>query len=135
MEVQQPQRAVEARRAALRLQVRGAVPPASGGEGREPRHGLVFDPRFRMAGAQGRVRTVARAGKFRRAGPPEGQPFIAQRTRRVTALRRATHDDLSAVTALQRAAYAKNRAILGVKPLPLLADYEQVFADCEVYLA
>jgi ribosomal protein S18 acetylase RimI-like enzyme len=53
----------------------------------------------------------------------------------VTALRRATRDDLPAVTALQRAAYAKNRAILGVDPLPLLADYAKVFSDYEVYLA
>ena len=53
----------------------------------------------------------------------------------MSALRRATPDDLAAVTALQRAAYAKNRAILGVEPLPLLADYSQVFADYEVYLA
>ena len=53
----------------------------------------------------------------------------------MSALRRATRDDLAAVTALQRAAYAKNRAILGVEPLPLLADYSQVFSDYEVYLA
>jgi len=53
----------------------------------------------------------------------------------VTPLRRATRDDLSAVTALQRAAYARNRAILGVEPLPLMADYEKVFSDYEVYLA
>lgn len=53
----------------------------------------------------------------------------------MSALRRATIEDLAAVTALQRASYAKNRAILGVEPLPLLADYEQVFADYEVYLA
>ena len=53
----------------------------------------------------------------------------------MSALRRAARDDLPAVTALQRAAYAKNRAILGVEPLPLLADYGQVFADYEVYLA
>jgi len=53
----------------------------------------------------------------------------------VTALRRATRDDLPAVTALQRAAYAKNRVLLGVEPLPLKADYEQVFSDYEVYLA
>ena len=53
----------------------------------------------------------------------------------MTALRRAARDDLPAVTALQRAAYAKNRALLGVEPLPLLADYGQVFSDYEVYLA
>lgn len=50
-------------------------------------------------------------------------------------LRRATAADLPAVTALQQAAYAKNRPLLGVEPLPLLADYAQVFADYEVYLA
>jgi GNAT superfamily N-acetyltransferase len=50
-------------------------------------------------------------------------------------LRRAVAGDLSTVTALQRAAYAKNRPLLGVEPLPLLADYAQVFADYEVYLA
>ena len=53
----------------------------------------------------------------------------------MTVLRRATRDDLSAVTALQQAAYARNRAILGVEPLPLMADYGQVFSDYEVYLA
>ena len=53
----------------------------------------------------------------------------------MTALRRATRDDLPAVTALQRAAYAKNRAILGVEPLPLLADYQKIFSDYEVYLS
>ncbi len=41
----------------------------------------------------------------------------------MSALRRATADDLSAVTALQQAAYAKNRVLLGVEPLPLTADY------------
>ena len=51
--------------AALRLQVRGPVPPASGGEGQEPRHRLVLDPRQRVAGAQSRVRALARAGQFR----------------------------------------------------------------------
>jgi GNAT superfamily N-acetyltransferase len=50
-------------------------------------------------------------------------------------LRSAVAGDLPAVTALQRAAYAKNRPLLGVEPLPLLADYAQVFADYEVYLA
>jgi GNAT superfamily N-acetyltransferase len=49
-------------------------------------------------------------------------------------LRRATVDDLDAVIALQRAAYAKNRSPLGVEPLPLLADYKQVLLDCEVWL-
>ncbi|MBV8839658.1 MAG: N-acetyltransferase, partial [Alphaproteobacteria bacterium] len=50
----------------------------------------------------------------------------------MSALKRAAADDLDAVVALQRAAYAKNRPLLGVEPLPLLADYRQVFADYEV---
>src|SRR5262249_8473384 len=43
--------------------------------------------------------------------------------------------DIAAVAALQRAAYAGNRAILGVEPLPLMADYADVFAAFEVWLA
>ena len=49
-------------------------------------------------------------------------------------LRRARAPDLDAVTALQREAYAQNRTILGVEPLPLLADYAQVSRDYEVWL-
>jgi GNAT superfamily N-acetyltransferase len=51
------------------------------------------------------------------------------------ALRRAGPDDRDAVVALQRAAYARNRVLLGREPLPLLADYEQIFRDYEVWLA
>lgn len=50
-------------------------------------------------------------------------------------LRRADLGDLAAVTALQRAAYAKNRPLLGVEPLPLLADYSEILVEYEVYLA
>ena len=50
-------------------------------------------------------------------------------------LRRATADDLDAVVALQRAAYAKNRPVLGVEPMPLLADYSQILLECEVWLS
>jgi ribosomal protein S18 acetylase RimI-like enzyme len=53
----------------------------------------------------------------------------------VSALRRATADDIAAVTALQQASYAKNRPILGVEPLPLIADYREIFATYEVWLA
>jgi ribosomal protein S18 acetylase RimI-like enzyme len=49
-------------------------------------------------------------------------------------LRRADAADIARVTALQRAAYARNRSILGVEPLPLLADYADVFSTCEVWL-
>jgi len=50
-------------------------------------------------------------------------------------LRRATGADVEAVTALQRAAYASNRTILGVEPLPLLADYRKIISQYEVWLA
>jgi ribosomal protein S18 acetylase RimI-like enzyme len=49
-------------------------------------------------------------------------------------LRRATLADLDPVTAFQRAAYDKNRALLGVEPLPLLADYSEVIDSYETWL-
>ena len=51
------------------------------------------------------------------------------------ALRRAAAADLPAVVALQQAAYARNRTILGVEPLPLLADYIEILRDYEVWVA
>jgi ribosomal protein S18 acetylase RimI-like enzyme len=50
-------------------------------------------------------------------------------------LRRAGNADRAAVEALQRAAYDRNRALLGCEPLPLLADYAQIFTDYEVWVA
>jgi ribosomal protein S18 acetylase RimI-like enzyme len=50
-------------------------------------------------------------------------------------LRRARENDLPAIVAVQQAAYAGNRAILGVEPLPLLADYAAILASHEVWLA
>jgi len=52
----------------------------------------------------------------------------------VPKLRRATFDDLAALVALQRAAYAPNRVILGVEPLPLIADYEDILARYETWV-
>ncbi len=49
-------------------------------------------------------------------------------------LRRATGEDLPAITALQHAAYARNRRILGVEPLPLTVDYVQIFSEYEFWL-
>ncbi|MEZ5855906.1 MAG: GNAT family N-acetyltransferase [Hyphomicrobiaceae bacterium] len=49
--------------------------------------------------------------------------------------RRATPADLDAIVALQHAAYAWNRERLGVEPLPLQADYAQILATMEVWLA
>jgi ribosomal protein S18 acetylase RimI-like enzyme len=50
-------------------------------------------------------------------------------------LRRAGAADLPAIVALQRAAYSKNRPILGVEPLPLLVDYADILKSHEVWLA
>jgi ribosomal protein S18 acetylase RimI-like enzyme len=41
---------------------------------------------------------------------------------------------LPAIVALQRAAYARNRTILGVEPLPLMADYEAIFPRYEFHV-
>jgi RimJ/RimL family protein N-acetyltransferase len=52
----------------------------------------------------------------------------------VAGLRRANAGDVDAVVAFQRAAYAKNRSLLGVEPLPLQADYTKILADYETWL-
>jgi ribosomal protein S18 acetylase RimI-like enzyme len=49
-------------------------------------------------------------------------------------LRRAEEADIAAVNALQHAAYARNRTILGLEPLPLTVDYATIVADYEVWL-
>lgn len=50
-------------------------------------------------------------------------------------LRRATTDDLPAIEAVQQAAYARNRLLLGVEPVPLLWDYKDVLRSREVWVA
>jgi ribosomal protein S18 acetylase RimI-like enzyme len=50
-------------------------------------------------------------------------------------MRRAGDGDRDAVVALQQAAYARNRLLLGREPLPLQADYGGIFRDYEVWLA
>jgi RimJ/RimL family protein N-acetyltransferase len=49
-------------------------------------------------------------------------------------LRRANAGDVDRVLAFQRAAYAKNRPLLGVEPLPLQADYTEILAEYETWL-
>jgi ribosomal protein S18 acetylase RimI-like enzyme len=49
-------------------------------------------------------------------------------------LRRAGATDVAAVNALQHAAYARNRTVLGLEPLPLTVDYATIVADYEVWL-
>lgn len=46
----------------------------------------------------------------------------------------ATAADRAAIVALQHAAYAANRAVLGVEPLPLQADYDEIFAAHETWV-
>jgi GNAT superfamily N-acetyltransferase len=50
-------------------------------------------------------------------------------------LRPATPADAPALAALQEAAYAPNRALLGAEPLPLLVDSLVVIDSYEVWLA
>jgi ribosomal protein S18 acetylase RimI-like enzyme len=50
-------------------------------------------------------------------------------------LRRAKTADLASLVTLQRAAYARNRALLGVEPIPLLADYAAILRDMEVWVS
>ncbi len=50
-------------------------------------------------------------------------------------LRRAGAADHDALLALQHRAYARNRTLLGVEPLPLCVDYHVVLAEKEVWLA
>ena len=50
-------------------------------------------------------------------------------------LRRAAVADLERVVVLQRAAYDRNRALLGVEPMPLTANYAEIFGSKEVWLA
>lgn len=52
-----------------------------------------------------------------------------------SALRRATIADEAALASLQNAAYAPNRPILGVEPVPLLTPASDVLARYEVWLA
>jgi ribosomal protein S18 acetylase RimI-like enzyme len=49
-------------------------------------------------------------------------------------LRRAVVGDIAAIEAMQIAAYDANRALLGVTPLPLLADYAEIFATFEIWV-
>ena len=50
-------------------------------------------------------------------------------------LRRGGIADLDAVHRVQRDAYAANRLVLGVEPLPLTADYRHVLQTREVWVA
>ncbi len=46
----------------------------------------------------------------------------------------ANLDDLAAIVAFQEQAYAGNRAIKGVEPLPLQVDYREIFGRMELWI-
>jgi ribosomal protein S18 acetylase RimI-like enzyme len=48
--------------------------------------------------------------------------------------RRAQQADVAALETLQRAAYARNRTLTGVEPMPLLADYNEIVAQMETWV-
>ena len=50
-------------------------------------------------------------------------------------LRRASDQDADILLAFQREAYAHNRELLGVEPLPLRADYHEIIATKECWLS
>jgi RimJ/RimL family protein N-acetyltransferase len=89
----------------------------------------------------------ARAQAFRRWLAPEN--FDAQGQQRnslgvfnqiagqagAITLRRAGYADIPAILALKNAAYTPNESIIGVPSLPRIADYRQVVAEHEVWLA
>ncbi|BAT57678.1 putative N-acetyltransferase YvbK [Variibacter gotjawalensis] len=53
----------------------------------------------------------------------------------LSSLRRADLRDLEAVRAFQHGAYARNRAIQNVEPLPLMVEYADIFRTHEVWLS
>uniref|UniRef100_A0A9E7ZGI7 GNAT family N-acetyltransferase n=1 Tax=Bosea sp. NBC_00436 TaxID=2969620 RepID=A0A9E7ZGI7_9HYPH len=73
--------------------------------------------------AQGRQKLAL--GAFNQIGGQAGS----------VALRRAGLADIPAVLALKNAAYTPNESIIGVPSLPRIADYTQVVAEHEVWLA
>ena len=50
-------------------------------------------------------------------------------------LRRAQSNDLASLVAMQAAAYAQNEILLGMTPAPLLADYADIIAGMETWVA
>jgi len=49
-------------------------------------------------------------------------------------LRHARADEAEGIAAFQRAAYQRNRTVLGVEPISLQANYTKILRDCEVWL-
>jgi ribosomal protein S18 acetylase RimI-like enzyme len=49
-------------------------------------------------------------------------------------LRAAQPNETEKIAAFQRAAYARNRTMMGVEPIPLQADYAKILSGYEVWL-
>jgi RimJ/RimL family protein N-acetyltransferase/ribosomal protein S18 acetylase RimI-like enzyme len=71
-------------------------------------------------------------GRQRHALAEIGQPMATAGT---VPLRRASMADIPAILALKNAAYIPNESIIGAPSLPRLADYAQVVAEHEIWLA
>jgi GNAT superfamily N-acetyltransferase len=64
------------------------------------------------------------------AEPTEGGPV----THDAPVLRRASQDDVAAVTELVRAAYEGYTPLIGRTPIPMLVDYTEAIRDHEVWV-
>jgi RimJ/RimL family protein N-acetyltransferase len=73
-------------------------------------------------------------GNFDQDGMQKQSLSTLNRALSTSDLRRARADEAGKITAFQRAAYARNRTIMGVEPIPLQADYAKILSDYEVWL-
>src|SRR6267142_1984049 len=79
MEMQRAQRGLAPRGAPLRVRLRGHFPEPHDQQRAQPRHRLARDARYGLAGPQGRIRALARAGKLRRRGTAANKPARIER--------------------------------------------------------
>ena len=92
-----------------------------------------------MAGARARLRSAGwrrristRPGARGTRSPTFNQPVAIAGS---VPLRRASMADIPAILALKNAAYTPNESIIGVPSLPRIADYAEIVAEHEVWLA
>jgi RimJ/RimL family protein N-acetyltransferase/N-acetylglutamate synthase-like GNAT family acetyltransferase len=71
---------------------------------------------------------------FNQGGEQKQSLSAMNRARSMNHLRRARAEEAGKIAAFQRAAYERNRAIMGVEPIPLQADYATILRDYEVWL-
>src|SRR6266700_801498 len=78
--------------------------------------------------------SFAELNGFFRQNLERRRPLTVSRVSATAPLRRAGQADVAAVNALQHAAYARNRTILGLEPLPLTVDYATIVTDYDGWL-